>query len=170
MTRLDIIETACPPFKDQRPGTAGLRKKVSVFSQPHYLEMFAQAVLTTLRLPPGARIVIGGDGRYFNDIAIHKLIAVAVGNGVGEIIVGQHGLLSTPAASHLIRLRKADAGFILTASHNPGGPSGDFGLKFNTANGGQAPEHITDEVFRVSTQQTGYRTVALPELDLARLA
>ncbi len=169
MLKLDIIETACAPFTDQRPGTAGLRKKVSVFSQPHYLEMFAQAIFTTLRLPAGARIIIGGDGRFFNDIAIRKLIAVAVGNGVGEIIVGQRGLLSTPAASHLIRHRKADAGFILTASHNPGGPAGDFGLKFNMASGGQAPEHVTDEVFRASTRLTGYRSATLPELDLATL-
>lgn len=140
-----------------------------MFRQPHYLEMFAQAVFTALQLPAGARIVIGGDGRFFNDVAIRRLMAVAVGNGIGEIIVGQHGLLSTPAASHLIRVRGADAGFILTASHNPGGPDGDFGLKFNMASGGQAPEHVTDEVFRIATRQAGYRSVALPELDLGRI-
>lgn len=153
---------------DQRPGTAGLRKKVSVFSQPHYLEMFTQAVLSVLALPAGARLVIGGDGRYFNSVAIQRLMAVAVASGVGEIIVGQHGLLSTPAASHLIRLRRAAAGFILTASHNPGGPTGDFGLKFNTPTGGQAPEQVTDEVFRVSQRLTGYRRASLPLVDLSR--
>ena len=169
MSTLDVIEIACSPFMDQRPGTAGLRKKVRVFSQAHYLEMFAQAVFTTLRLPAGARLVIGGDGRYFNREAIQRLMAVAVANGVQEIIVGQHGLLSTPAASHLIRQRQASAGFILTASHNPGGPAGDFGLKFNTPTGGQAPEHVTDEVFRVSRELTGYRLAALPVIDLSKI-
>jgi len=140
-----------------------------VFTVPHYLEMFTQAVFTTLRLPEGARLVIGGDGRYFNNEAIQRLMAVAVANGVREIIVGQRGLLSTPAASHLIRQRQASAGFILTASHNPGGPDGDFGLKFNTPTGGQAPEHVTDEVFRVSQQQKGYRHTRLPPLDLGRI-
>jgi phosphoglucomutase len=169
LSTLDSIDVTCPPFADQRPGTAGLRKKVSVFTLPHYLEMFTQAVFTTLRLPEGARLVIGGDGRYFNSEAIQRLMAVAVANGVREIIVGQNGLLSTPAASHLIRQRQAAAGFILTASHNPGGPDGDFGLKFNTPTGGQAPEHVTDEVFRVSQQQTGYRLTRLPPLDLGRI-
>ncbi len=169
MSTLDVIEIACSPFMDQRPGTAGLRKKVSVFSQVHYLEMFTQAVFTTLRLPAGARLVIGGDGRYFNREAIQRLMAVAVANGVQEIIVGQHGLLSTPAASHLIRQRRASAGFILTASHNPGGPAGDFGLKFNTPTGGQAPEHVTDEVFRVSQELTSYRLAALPDIDLSKI-
>ncbi|MEO8224007.1 MAG: alpha-D-glucose phosphate-specific phosphoglucomutase [Gammaproteobacteria bacterium] len=168
MSTLDIIDVACPPFMDQQPGTAGLRKKVSVFSQAHYLEMFTQAVFTTLALPPGSRLVIGGDGRYFNSEAIQRLMAVAVGNGVREIIIGQHGLLSTPAASHLIRQRQAAAGFILTASHNPGGPHGDFGLKFNTPAGGQAPESVTDEVFRVSQVQRAYRSANLPHVDLAR--
>ncbi len=169
MSTLAIIEVSRAPFTDQRPGTAGLRKKVSVFTQTDYLEMFTQAVFTTLRLPTGARLVIGGDGRYFNDIAIQRLMAVAVANGIQEIIVGQSGLLSTPAASHLIRQRQAAAGFILTASHNPGGPHGDFGLKFNTPTGGQAPEHVTDEVFRVSQQLSGYRRADLPPIDLARI-
>lgn len=168
VSTLDITDVRCPPFMDQRPGTAGLRKKVSVFSQPHYLEMFTQAVFSTLRLPAGSRLVIGGDGRYFNSEAIQRLMAVAVANGVSEFVVGQHGLLSTPAASHLIRQRQAAAGFILTASHNPGGPAGDFGLKFNTPSGGQAPEHVTDEVFRVSQQLTGYRLAGLPGIDLSR--
>lgn len=169
MSTIEMIDVACPPFMDQRPGTAGLRKKVRVFSQAHYLEMFTQAVFSTLRLRAGARLVIGGDGRYFNKEAIQRLMAVAVANGVQEIIVGQHGLLSTPAASHLIRTRQADAGFILTASHNPGGPDGDFGLKFNTPSGGQAPEQVTDDVFRVSQKLTGYRYASLPPIDLSRI-
>ena len=169
VSTLDNIEVQCAPFSDQRPGTAGLRKKVSVFSQPHYLEMFTQAILDTLQLPQGARLVIGGDGRYFNAEAIQRLIGVAAANGVREIIIGQGGLLSTPAASHLIRSREAAAGFILTASHNPGGPAGDFGLKFNTPSGGQAPEHVTEEVFRVSQRLTGYRIARLPPVDLSRI-
>ena len=169
VSTLDNTEVPCAPFTDQRPGTAGLRKRVSVFSQPHYLEMFTQAILDTLQLPQGARLVIGGDGRYFNAEAIQKLIGVAAANGVCEIIVGQGGLLSTPAASHLIRSRKAAAGFILTASHNPGGPAGDFGLKFNTPSGGQAPEHVTEEVFRVSQRLTGYRIARLAPVDLSRI-
>ena len=168
MSALDIIDVHCPAFTDQKPGTAGLRKKVQVFRQPHYLEMFTQAVLATLALPPGACIVIGGDGRYFNSEAIQRLIAVAVANGIGTIIVGRDGLLSTPAASHLIRLRHADAGFLLTASHNPGGPDGDFGLKFNMPTGGQAPEQVTEDVYRASTRLTGYRHAVLPLLDLGR--
>ncbi len=168
MSTLDIIDVRCPPFMDQRPGTAGLRKKVSVFRQPHYVEMFTQAVFAALRLPAGSRLVIGGDGRYFNSEAIQRLMAVAVANGVTEIVVGQDGLLSTPAASHLIRQRHAAAGFLLTASHNPGGPAGDFGLKFNTPTGGQAPEQVTDEVFRISQQLSGYRCAELPPIDLGR--
>jgi phosphoglucomutase len=168
LSTIETIHVPCPPFADQKPGTAGLRKKVSVFMQPHYLEMFTQAVFTTLQLPAGARLVVGGDGRYFNREAIQRLMAVAVANGVSEIIVGQNGLLSTPAASHLIRQRQAAAGFILTASHNPGGPAGDFGLKFNTPTGGQAPEQVTDEVYRVSLSQSGYERTDLPLLDLGR--
>lgn len=166
VSTLVITDVSCPPFTDQKPGTAGLRKKVAVFSQPHYLEMFTQAVLGALALPAGARVVIGGDGRYFNDEAIQRLIAVAAANGVREFIIGRNGILSTPAASHLIRKRQAAAGFILTASHNPGGPQGDFGLKFNTPNGGQAPEHLTDEAYRLSRQLTGYRRAQLPAIDL----
>lgn len=168
MSTLEVTEVRLAPFTDQRPGTAGLRKKVTVFSQPHYLEMFTQAVFSTLALPTGSRLVIGGDGRYFNSEAIQRLMAVAVANGIGELIVGQDGLLSTPAASHLIRQREAAAGFILTASHNPGGPDGDFGLKFNTPTGGQAPEHVTDEVYRVSQTLTGYRRADLPRIDLSK--
>ncbi len=164
--RISIIP--CTPFPDQQPGTAGLRRKVGIFRQPHYLECFVQSIFDTLELRPGARLVIGGDGRYHNDTAIRTILCIAAANGISTVITGRNGLMSTPAVSHLIRIRHADAGFILTASHNPGGPDGDFGLKFNTASGGQAPEHVTDKVYRVSRQISRYRTAALPDIDLDR--
>jgi phosphoglucomutase len=127
------------PFGDQRPGTAGLRKKVRVFRQPNYLENFLQAVFDAAGDFSGKTIVAGGDGRFWNREALGALFRIAAGNGVARVIVGRGGLLSTPAASHLIRLHGAAGGFLLTASHNPGGPDGDFGVKYDTANGGQAP-------------------------------
>ena len=168
VSTLDITHIDCAPFQDQRPGTAGLRKKVSVFSQPHYLECFVQAIFDTLKLPEGSRLVIGGDGRYHNPEAIQTIIRIAAANGIREVIVGQDGLLSTPAASLVIRKYSAAAGFILTASHNPGGPDGDFGLKFNTPTGGQATEQVTEAVFRASQQLSGYRIASLPAVDLGR--
>jgi len=166
VSTLDITHISCAPFQDQRPGTAGLRKKVSVFSQPHYLECFVQAIFDTLKLPEGSRLVIGGDGRYHNAEAIQTIIRIAAANGIREVVVGQNGLLSTPAASLVIRQYSAAAGFILTASHNPGGPDGDFGLKFNTPTGGQATEQVTEAVFRASQQLGGYRMASLPATDL----
>ena len=169
VSTLDITHISCAPFQDQRPGTAGLRKKVSVFSQPHYLECFVQAIFDTLKLPEGSRLVIGGDGRYHNAEAIQTIIRIAAANGIREVVVGQNGLLSTPAASLVIRRYSAAAGFILTASHNPGGPHGDFGLKFNTPTGGQATEQVTEAVFRASQQLGGYRMASLPATDLNRI-
>jgi phosphoglucomutase len=169
VSTLDITHISCAPFQDQRPGTAGLRKKVRVFSQPHYLECFVQAIFHTLKLPEGSRLVIGGDGRFHNPEAIQTIIRIAAANGIREVIVGQNGLLSTPAASLVIRKYSAAAGFILTASHNPGGPDGDFGLKFNTPTGGQATEQVTEEVFRASQQLSGYRIASLPATDLHRI-
>jgi len=157
------------PFQDQRPGTAGLRKKVRVFRQPNYLENFLQAVFNTAGDFRGATLVAGGDGRYWNREALQILFRVAAGNGVARIIVGREGLLSTPAASHLIRLHGAAGGFLLTASHNPGGPDGDFGVKFDTANGGQAPESLTEAAWRASLELEEYRVVDMPEPDLERL-
>lgn len=165
---IDITNVSCIPFTDQKPGTAGLRKKVSVFAQPHYLETFVQSIFDTLSLRDGATLVVGGDGRYHNSTAIQIIFRLAAANGISAVITGRDGLLSTPAASHLIRQRSADAGFILTASHNPGGPDGDFGIKFNMSNGGQAPEQLTDAVFRASQRQAGYRLATLPPIDLAR--
>ena len=169
VSTLDITHISCAPFQDQRPGTAGLRKKVSVFSQPHYLECFVQAIFDTLKLPEASRLVIGGDGRYHNPEAIQTIIRIAAANGIRDVIVGQHGLLSTPAASLVIREYAAAAGFILTASHNPGGPDGDFGLKFNTPTGGQATEQVTEAVFMASQQIEGYRIASLPAVDLKRI-
>jgi phosphoglucomutase len=167
---LDVQLVRCPPFQDQQMGTAGLRKKVVVFQQPHYLECFVQAVLDTLKLQPGSRLVLGGDGRYYNDTAIQKIIGLTIAAGARHLIIGRNGLLSTPAASNLIRVRRAHGGFLLTASHNPGGPSGDFGIKFNMASGGQAPPQVADAVFAASRTLSGYRVANVSRVDLSRPA
>ena len=164
---VQIIPTT--PFSDQRPGTAGLRKKVAVFQQPNYLENFLQAIFDAAGDFSGATLVAGGDGRYWNREALRVLFRIAAGNGVGRVIVGQGGLLSTPAASHLIRQSGASGGFLLTASHNPGGPDGDFGVKFDTANGGQAPESLTDAMWRASMELSEYRVCDIEQPDLERL-
>jgi phosphoglucomutase len=130
--------------------------------------MFIQAALNTLALPPGAMLVLGGDGRFHNRTAAQTILRVAAANGIGRVIVGRGGLLSTPAASHLIRKRSADGGFLLTASHNPGGPDGDFGVKFNTRTGGQAPEELSTALYHETTRIAGYRIAELPAIDLDR--
>lgn len=160
---MEVRSIPTRPFEDQRPGTAGLRKKVRVFRQPHYLENFLQAVFDAAGDFNGATLVAGGDGRYWNREALQVLLRIAAGNGVARIIVGQDGLLSTPAASHLIRLHGAAGGFLLTASHNPGGPDGDFGVKFDTANGGQAPESLTEAIWRASGKLERYRLADIGE-------
>jgi len=165
---MNIRTINCTPFTDQKPGTAGLRKKVSVMQQEHYLETYTQAVFSSLQLPPGSTLVLGGDGRYLNKQAIQTIAAMAVANSIGKLVIGQDGLLSTPAASNLIRQRNAAGGFILTASHNPGGPDGDFGIKYNVANGGQAPESLTDDFFAHSLKVTSYQIADIPELDLSK--
>ncbi|HEU5173474.1 MAG TPA: alpha-D-glucose phosphate-specific phosphoglucomutase [Gemmatimonadaceae bacterium] len=153
-----IHEITTAPFADQRPGTSGLRKKVRTFEQEHYLENFVQAVLDAAELPRGSSLVVGGDGRYYNAVAIQKIVRIAAANGVGRVIVGRGGILSTPAASHLIRSRGAHGGIILSASHNPGGPDEDFGIKYNMANGGPAPERVTDRIAGLAAAITRYRT------------
>jgi len=163
-----IRHVDCAAFGDQKPGTAGLRKKVAVFSQAHYLETYIQAVFESLDLTSGSALVIGGDGRYYNDTAIQTIIAIAAAHGVRHLIIGRNGLLSTPAASNLIRQRGAAGGFILTASHNPGGPDGDFGIKYNIANGGQAPESLTDAFFTNSSKLRRYSIAELPDIDLSK--
>ncbi len=157
------------PFDDQRPGTAGLRKKVRIFRQSNYLENFLQAVFNAAGDFRGTTLVAGGDGRYWNREALQILFRVAAGNGVARIVVGRQGLLSTPAASHLIRLHGAAGGFLLTASHNPGGPDGDFGVKFDTANGGQAPESLTEAAWHASRELTAYCVADMPDPDLETL-
>jgi len=140
---MSIEQIKSQPFSDQRPGTSGLRKKVRVFQEPHYLENFVQSIFDTQKELTGGILVLGGDGRYYNREAVQIILRMAAANGVSRILVGQGGLLSTPAASCVIRKSKAQGGIILSASHNPGGPDEDFGIKFNVSNGGPAPEKVT---------------------------
>ena len=154
------------PYQDQKPGTSGLRKKVPVFQQPNYAENFIHSVFDSLEGFQGQTLVIGGDGRFFNREVIQKAIRMAAANGFGKVIVGQGGILSTPAASHVIRKYKAFGGLILSASHNPGGPHEDFGIKYNTANGGPAPERVTEAVFARSKQIDRYLIAQWPQIDI----
>jgi len=163
---MTISEIATTPFDGQKPGTSGLRKRVSVFAQPNYAENYLQAIFDSLEDFAGSTLILGGDGRFYNDIVIQKTIRMAAANGFGKVIVGQGGLLSTPGASHLIRHYKAFGGLILSASHNPGGPDGDFGIKYNMANGGPAPEKNTDTVYALSQKITRYLTVEAEDVDL----
>ena len=153
-------------FDDQKPGTSGLRKKVSVFSQPHYLENFVQSIFDAVPEIKGGTLVIGGDGRFYNDTAIQIILRMAAANGVSRAIVGQDGLLSTPAASCIIRKYKAVGGLILSASHNPGGPKGDFGIKYNGSNGGPAPESVTNEVYALSLKIDRYNILSTADINL----
>ncbi|MGH6912392.1 MAG: alpha-D-glucose phosphate-specific phosphoglucomutase, partial [Geminicoccales bacterium] len=157
------------PIEGQRPGTSGLRKKVAVFQAPGYLENFVQSVFDALRGFQGQTLVLGGDGRFWNAQAIQTIVRIAAANGFGRILIGRHGLLSTPAASCVIRKRKAFGGIILSASHNPGGPEGDFGVKYNIENGGPAPEAITEAIFAQTKQIDQYRILDAPDVDLGRL-
>ncbi|KAM2635494.1 hypothetical protein EV1_020261 [Malus domestica] len=169
------VETT--PFDGQKPGTSGLRKKVKVFTQPHYLQNFVQSTFNALPSDQvkGARLVVSGDGRYFSKDAIQIIIKMAAGNGVRSVWVGQNGLLSTPAVSAIVRERvgadgsKASGAFILTASHNPGGPNEDFGIKYNMGNGGPAPESITDKIYENTTKIKEYFTVDLPDVDITKV-
>jgi phosphoglucomutase len=154
------------PFTDQKPGTSGLRKKVVVFQQANYLENFVQSVLDELGDLSGKALVIGGDGRFFNCSAMQTIAKMAVANGVSKLLIGQRGLLSTPAASCVIRKYKAHGGFILSASHNPGGPEEDFGIKYNVTNGGPAPENFTNAVFARTQTISRYRIADVPDIDL----
>ncbi len=153
-------------FSDQKPGTSGLRKKVSVFQQPHYLENFVQSIFDTLIVPENAVLTLGGDGRFYNREAIQVIIKMAAANGFVKVIVGQGGILSTPAASHIIRQHQTFGGIILSASHNPGGPDKDFGIKYNTANGGPAPEKITEAIFENSKVIQCYKKAEIVNIDL----
>ncbi|NOU41652.1 MAG: alpha-D-glucose phosphate-specific phosphoglucomutase [Methylotenera sp.] len=166
---MKITTIPTQPFNDQKPGTSGLRKKVKVFQQPHYLENFVQSFFDTLTVPAGATLVVGGDGRYYNRHAIQTLIQMAAANGFVRVIVGQAGILSTPAASHIIRKYQTFGGMVLSASHNQGGIDGDFGIKYNIGNGGPAPEKITDTVFEKSKVITQYKIADLPAVNIDSL-
>jgi phosphoglucomutase len=157
------------PYNDQNPGTSGLRKKVKVFQQPGYLENFVQSIFDSLQGFTGKTLVLGGDGRYFNRPAIQIIIKMAAANGFGSLIIGQGGLLSTPAASHLIRKYNAFGGLILSASHNPGGPDEDFGIKYNAGNGGPAPEKDTNAFYQRSLALDSYKTALIADIDLDRI-
>ncbi len=154
-----IVTITTRPFDDQKPGTSGLRKKVTVFQQPHYLENFVQSTFNSIGDINGKTLVVGGDGRFHNEHAVQVILRMAAANGFARAIVGQNGLLSTPAASTVIRKYKAYGGIILSASHNPAGPNGDFGIKYNIANGGPAPETITNAIFANTQMLTEYQTL-----------
>ncbi|PTE21209.1 alpha-D-glucose phosphate-specific phosphoglucomutase [Cereibacter changlensis JA139] len=156
-------------FDDQKPGTSGLRKKTPVFMQPNYLENFVQSIFTAIGGATGKTLVLGGDGRYFNDTAAQTILRMAAANGAKRVIVGQNAVLSTPAASHLIRLYKTDGGIIMSASHNPGGPEEDFGVKFNMPNGGPAPEAVTEAMYAATKTLTEYKTLDTPDIDLSAI-
>ena len=166
MTKKKVPTT---PFDGQRPGTSGLRKKVSEFRQPHYLENFVQATFDSIEGKEGATLVVGGDGRYYNRQAIQIILKMAAANGFGRALVGQGGILSTPATSCVIRKNKAIGGIILSASHNPGGPDADFGVKYNISNGGPAPEGITEAVYARTQTIDTYAIAESADIDLDRL-
>ncbi|MDB5685862.1 MAG: alpha-D-glucose phosphate-specific phosphoglucomutase [Rhizorhabdus sp.] len=163
---MTILTISTAPFADQKPGTSGLRKKVPVFQQPNYAENFIQSIFDSLEGFAGKALVIGGDGRFYNREVIQTAIRMAAANGFGRIIVGRGGIFSTPAASHIIRKYGAFGGIVLSASHNPGGPTEDFGIKYNISNGGPAPEKITDAIYTISTRIDRYLTLDTPDVDL----
>lgn len=162
-----VIQTS--PIDGQKPGTSGLRKKTRIFMEPHFLENFVQSVWNAIGGIEGKTLVVGGDGRYFNDRAAQVVLRMAAASGASRVIVGQNALLSTPAASNLIRIRETDGGIILSASHNPGGPDEDFGIKFNTPNGGPAPENVTERIFEETKSLTEYHIFEAQDVDLSSI-
>ncbi|KAK7890866.1 Phosphoglucomutase-2 [Exophiala xenobiotica] len=167
---VNVKEVEFKPFTDQKPGTSGLRKKVTVFQKPHYSESFITSIL--LSIPEGVEgsfLVIGGDGRYWNPEVTQLIAKIGAAYGVKKLVIGQHGILSTPAASHVIRIRKATGGILLTASHNPGGPKNDFGMKYNLSNGAPAPESVTNSIFEKSKSLTSYKIADIPDIDLDQI-
>jgi phosphoglucomutase len=161
-----IKTVSTTPYQDQKPGTSGLRKKVPVFQQENYAENFIQSIFDSLEDFEGKTLVIGGDGRYYNREVIQKALKMAAAAGFGKVMVGKGGILSTPAASHVIRKYDAFGGIVLSASHNPGGPTEDFGIKYNIGNGGPAPEKITDAIFARTKVIDSYKTVDVADIDL----
>ena len=166
---MSVSTVTTTAFAGQRPGTSGLRKKVMVFQQPHYLENFVQAIFDVVPELKGGTLVLGGDGRYYNRAAVQTILQMAAANGVARVLVGQGGLLSTPAVSCVIRKHGAVGGIVLSASHNPGGPDGDFGIKYNVTNGGPAPEKITEAIYERTTTITEYKTYQAEAIDIESL-
>jgi phosphoglucomutase len=169
MTNPDVKTVPTTPFEGQRPGTSGLRKKVSEFLQPHYLENFVQCIFDSLEQDRRQILVLGGDGRFHNRQAIQPILKLAAANGFAKVLVGRGGILSTPAASCVIRKTGACGGIILSASHNPGGPDGDFGVKFNVANGGPAPEPVTEAIYQLSRHVERYYSIDAADVDIDHL-
>ena len=167
---MNIRTVSTTPFSDQKPGTSGLRKAVTVFQQPNYLENFVQSIFDSLEGCQGQTIVLGGDGRYYNREAIQIILKMAAANGIGKVLVGKAGIVSTPAASAIIRQYKAFGGIVLSASHNPGGKDGDFGIKYNITNGGPAPEKITEAIYARSLEISDYKIYETEDIDLDRLS
>lgn len=166
---MNIQTVSTQPFTDQKPGTSGLRKQVPVFRKFHYLENFIQSIFDSLDGYQGQTLVVGGDGRFYNRQAIQTILKMAAANGWGRVLVGQGGILSTPAVSCIIRKNQAFGGIILSASHNPGGPEGDFGVKYNTSNGGPAPEKVTGAIYARSKEIESYKILEADDLDLDQL-
>ncbi len=164
---MTVISTT--PFAGQKMGTSGIRKTVKTFTQVGYLENFIQSVFDAVPTLREAVLIIGGDGRFYNDVAIQIILRMAAANGVARVIVGAGGIMSTPACSHLIRRNSAAGGFVLSASHNPGGPDGDFGIKLNLANGGPAPESVTAAIYAKTQGQTRYKIGTTPDIDLSKI-
>ncbi|KAL9578301.1 MAG: hypothetical protein Q9203_007146 [Teloschistes exilis] len=167
---MSVQTVSLKPFTDQKPGTSGLRKKVKVFQQPSYSESFVTSIL--LSIPEGVEgsfLVIGGDGRFYNPEVVQLIAKIGAAYGVKKLLIGQNGILSTPAASHVIRKRGATGGILLTASHNPGGPNEDFGIKYNLANGAPAPESVTNKIFATSKSLTEYKITDIQDIDMATI-
>ncbi|HOP16901.1 MAG: alpha-D-glucose phosphate-specific phosphoglucomutase [Chromatiaceae bacterium] len=167
---MPVTTYSTKPYKDQKPGTSGLRKRVEVFRKGHYLKNFVQSVFDTQRELVGGTLVLGGDGRFFNYEAIQVILRLAAANNIARVLVGRDGLLSTPAASCVIRKYGAAGGLILSASHNPGGPDGDFGIKYNTANGGPAPEKVTEAIYARTLDIANYRIAGGEDIPLDAVA
>ena len=169
---LSILSIPTSPFTGMNPGTSGLRKQVKVFQQPHYLANFVSALFSTV-LPTDSvsdlALLVGGDGRYFNDVAVQVIIKTAAAVGFAKVVVGKDGLMSTPAASAVIRKRKLFGGVLLTASHNPGGPDGDFGIKYNVGNGGPAQESLTGKVYEKTKLIQEYKIADFPDVDVSKI-
>ncbi|KAL1701892.1 hypothetical protein EV121DRAFT_211177 [Schizophyllum commune] len=165
---MSVKEISTKPFEGQKPGTSGLRKRVKIFQQEHYTENFVQSIFDAVDLH-GATLVVGGDGRFFSPETVQTILKIGSANGVAKFIIGQAGILSTPAASNVIRKYKANGGILLTASHNPGGPDNDFGIKYNVSNGGPAPENVTNKIYEKTKEISKYKVIELPEIDLSKI-